>query len=107
MPVGSQATVASINQSITSLSVQLRELTHQMQNLSTSVNGQGNGLAYLESIGFGSAANPANPGGVSDAQLALNMISYLNTVQGVVNGTASQATDFNFNQELSQCWGGQ
>ena len=46
----------------------------------------------------------ANPGGVSDAQYALNMISYLNTVAGVYFGTATQGTAFNFDQQLSQMW---
>ena len=107
MAVGTALTSATINQNLSLLSVQLRDLMQQLANLSTGINGQGNGLAVLEAAGFSSAANAANPGGVSDAQLALSMISYLNTVAGVYFGTAAQTPAFNFNQELSQLWSGQ
>jgi hypothetical protein len=85
-----------------------------ISNLNLRVNGQGAGLAYLESIGYSGTANPDNPGGVSNAALALSMISYLNTNAGVYFGTVQQggtggtgAILFNFGQELSQVWGGQ
>jgi hypothetical protein len=105
MPVGNQSTQASINGSITSCATTLRDACQAIKNLSTQVNGQANGLAYLESIEYSSAANPNNPNGISDAQLALNVIAYLNTVAGVYFGTATQGTAFNFDQELSQAWG--
>jgi hypothetical protein len=95
--VGNQASSGSVNNAITSLSVQMRGVMQAVSDLSTFVNGQGTGLATLESLGYDS----------TDAQTALNMISYLNTVAGVYFGTASQATEFNFNQELSQMWAGQ
>jgi hypothetical protein len=34
------------------------------------------------------------------------MISYLNTVAGVYFGTATQGSQFNFDQQLSEVWGG-
>lgn len=107
MPVGAQTSQATINGSITSCAVQLRQVCQQIHNLSTQVNGQGNGLAMLEAIGFSSAPDPDNPGDISDALLAQNVIAYLNTVAGVYFGTATQASQFNFDQELSQAWGGQ
>lgn len=106
MPVGNQDSEASVNNRITSMSVQMRELMSQVLNLNMGINGQNTGLAYLQSIGFSGASNPANPGGISDAQYALNMIAYLNTLAGVYFGTATQTPAFNFNQELSQVWGG-
>lgn len=114
MSVGGQASTNTVNGALTSISVGMRNLMQQITNLSTWVNGQGNGLQMLVSLGFASTANTSNPGGVSDAQLALNMIAYMNTVAGVYCGTVQQggsngtaATTFNFNQELSQLWSGQ
>jgi hypothetical protein len=107
MPVGAAIGSSQIDNVITALAVNLRNIMRQIYNLNLAVNGQAAGLAYLESIGYSGTANPANPGSVSDAQLALNMIAYLNTVAGVYFGTATQATDFAFDQALSQVWGGQ
>lgn len=107
MPVGAVIGSDQINNIITALAVQLRDVADRITRLNLSVNGQGNGLAYLESIGFSGTANPENPGGVSDATLALSMISYLNTVAGICYGTGNQPAAFNFMQELSQVWAGQ
>ena len=106
MPVGSVIGSDQVNNLITALAVRLRDVMQQIADLNLAVNGQGAGLAYLQAVGFGSAANPANPGSVSDAALALSIISYLNTVAGVYFGTATQGTTFNFNQQLSMVWGG-
>jgi hypothetical protein len=107
MPVGTAIGSGQVDNIITALAVNLRDVMRRISNLNLAVNGQGAGLAYLQSIGYSSTANPANPGGVSDAALALSMISYLNTVAGVYFGTATQGTQFSFDQELSQVWGGQ
>ena len=106
MPVGATIGSSQVDNIITALAVDMRNVMRQVYNLNQAVNGQGNGLAYLESIGYSGTANPANPGGVSDAQLAQNVISYLNTVAGVYFGTATQGTDFNFDQQLSEVWAG-
>lgn len=107
MSVGATIGSDQVNNIITALAVNLRDVMRQIYNLNQAVNGQGAGLAYLESIGFGSDANPANPGDISDAQLALNVISYLTTVAGVYFGTATQGSEFNFDQQLSEVWAGQ
>lgn len=107
MPVGNQMSSATVDQILTNLAVGWRNLAQAAVNLSTEINGQGNGLATLVNLGYSSAANPGNPGGVSDAQLALNYVSYLGTNAGVFFGTASQGTDFNFNNALSPLWSGQ
>lgn len=113
MPVGSAIGSDQVNNIITSLAVQLRDIMQQIHNLDLSVNGQGTGLAYLISIGYSNAANPANPGSVSDAALALSTIGYLSTVAGVYYGTVQQggtggagATLFPFDKQLSQVWAG-
>lgn len=106
MPVGSVIGADQINNTITSLAVRLRDLMEEIRHLDLEVNGQGDGLAYLESIGFSGTANPANPGGISDAQYALNMISYEHTMSGVYFGTATQGTAFDFDQALAAVWAG-
>lgn len=97
MSVGLQLSSAQIDQQITALAVQVRKLMRAVANLSMNVNGQGNGIAMLEAAGYSAA----------DAAMAQSAISYLNTIAGVYFGTATQATDFNFDQELSQYWAGQ
>jgi hypothetical protein len=106
MPVGASIGSDQVNNIITALAVRMRDLMTDIADLNLSVNGQGAGLAYLQSVGYSNASNPANPGSVSDAALALSVIGYLNTVAGVYFGTATQAADFNFNQQLSMVWGG-
>jgi len=93
MTVGVQLTKAAVDQLITNLSVQMRDV---LTDLSLNVNGQGGGLAYLEAIGYTAG----------DAATALAAISYLNTIAGVYFGTATQDSDFDFNQTLAQYWGG-
>jgi hypothetical protein len=107
MPVGAPIGSGQVNNIITALAVNLRDIMQRIHNLNLAVNGQGAGLAYLQSVGYSGTANPDNPGGVSDAALALSVISYLNTVAGVYFGTATQGTTFNFDQQLSEVWAGQ
>lgn len=97
MSVGGQISSATIDADITNLSVAMRNLLTAVQNLSLNVNGQGDGLAFLESIGYDS----------TDAATAQGAISYMNTIAGVYFGTATQGSDFDFNQVLSQYWAGQ
>lgn len=104
MSVGSQAGSGTVDQLLTNLSVGLRNTMQAINNLNMWVNGQSQGLANLESMGYDTAS----------AQTALSMIAYLNTIAGVYYGTVQQggtggtaATMFNFNQELSQLWAGQ
>lgn len=112
--VGTQPNNATINNQLTGIALQLRELMQAASNLSTQVNGTGQGLAYLEGIGFSSAANPNNPSSMSDAAWALQVIAYFNTVAGCYFGTVQQggsggtgAADFNFHNALASLWNGQ
>jgi len=107
VPVGATIGSDQVNNVITALAVRLRDTCRQISDLNLAVNGQGAGLAYLTSIGYSGTANPANPGGISDAALALSVISYLNTVASVYFGTAAQTPAYNFDQQLSEVWAGQ
>jgi hypothetical protein len=112
--VGTQPTNATINNQLTSIAVQMRNLMQQAANLSTQVNGTGQGLAYLEEMGYASAANDSNPGDQSDAAWALEVIAYFNTVAGCYYGTVQQggsggtgAATFDFDSALASLWNGQ
>lgn len=96
MSVGTPLTSSTVDMDITNLAVTMRNLMQDVTNLSLNINGQGGGQAFLESIGYDQ----------EDAAAAQAAVSYLNTVAGVYFGTATQDSAFDFNQQLSQFWGG-
>lgn len=113
MSVGNQASNGNVDGILSNISVGVRDLMETAVNLSTWVNGGGNGIAYLAQLGYSTAPSSTNPGGVSDAQLASNYISYFNTLAGVYYGTVQQggnggtnASTFNFNNALAPLWAG-
>lgn len=95
MTVGNQPTVTSVNGTLTMLCVSLRNVCDQIRTQDTAITNMG--TAGLEALGF----DPA------DAAAMLTAFSYLSTVAGVYYGTATQASDFDFDNELSQFWAGQ
>ena len=97
MAVGTQVTSSQIDQQITALAVQMRKVMEAVSNLSLNVNGQGNGPAFLEAAGYSE----------TDAAAAQDAISHLNTVAALYHGTAAQPSAFDFNNQLSEFWGGQ
>jgi len=97
---------STIDQQLSDLAVKWRDLAEQALHLATEVTGQGNGLAMLTAAGYGTTANLANPGGISDADLALQGVNYLALLGGLFFGTAVQPTNFNFNNALSPHWAG-
>lgn len=113
MTVGGQANNGTIDSALTNLAVGIREIMRSATDLSTQVNSQGNGTAYLGSIGYSTVPSASNPGGQSDAAYAVQLIAYMNTIAGVYYGTVQQggtggtgATTFNFNNALSAVWAG-
>lgn len=107
MTVGIQSNAGSISQNITNISVALRNILQQASNLSLQVNGTGTGLATLEAFGFGSDADDLNPGSLSDAAYALQLIGYLNTMAQIYDGAATQPSTFDYNNALAAMWAGQ
>lgn len=107
MSVGGQASSATVDQDLTDLAVSWRNLATRAANLNMWITGGGNGLAYLEELGYSSEPNEANPGGISDAQYALNVVGYFNTLSGVFYGTAAQPDEFDFANALAPLCGGQ
>ena len=95
MTVGSQGNEAQVNQNLTSLALQWRNLAAVTLQQGLYLNEQG--LTGLEAMGFTTA----------DAQTVLNLIDYMTTCAQVYKGLAAQATDFNFENALIPLWAGQ
>jgi hypothetical protein len=107
MPVGAIIGSSQVDNILTNLAVNFRNLAQQAANLSIEITGQGTGLAVLQSLGYSNTANPANPGGISDAAWALQLVNYFNSVAGVWFGTAAQTPAFNYNVATGPIWAGQ
>jgi hypothetical protein len=106
MAVGAAIGSGQVDNILSSLAVNFRNLAQQAANLSIEINGQGTGLAVLESLGYSNTPNPANPGGISDAAWALQLVNYFSTVAGVWFGTATQTPAFNYNVVSAPLWAG-
>lgn len=102
MTVGNQASTGSIDASLSSNALQLREACRTAANFQEFVVSLG--LSGLEALGY----SPA------DAQSVLTFASYMNNVAGCYFGTVQQggsggtgAILFNFDNALCQLWAGQ
>ena len=95
MAVGNQATVQSVNGSLSSMAITLRNQCQCIVNLQEFITQLG--LAGLEALGF-------SP---TDAASVISYANYLNTIAGVFFGTATQATQYNFANQLAPLYAGQ
>lgn len=93
MAVGSVATQAQLNAQLAQLAQGLRTTAGQILLLWSYANTLG--LTGLEALGF----TPA------DAQAYLDAVNHLATVAQVYQGTATQATQFNFQNSLAAVTG--
>lgn len=95
MSVGNQPTQASVNNLLSSLAVQMRNICDQIRVQYTYVSTLG--VTGLEALGY----SPA------DAASVLQLMGYLNSIAAVYYGTGTQQSPSNFDQALSVAWGGQ
>lgn len=114
MSVGIQMTSEQMDQTLTTVSIQARNAMTALSNLATQVNGTGNGLAYLEGLGYSSGPNQSNPNNISDAEYALTIVSYFSQISGVYFGTVQSggaggtgAILFDIHSALAPLWAGQ
>jgi hypothetical protein len=110
MAVGNPSSVAQTNNVLTSLATQIRDLAalvQQQQGYLVKLGTTGLNNLGGPGAGFSTTANPANNGGVSDAQAVLDDINHMATVMQVYKGTATQASPFNFEDFLTHLWAGQ
>jgi hypothetical protein len=96
MTIGNQASVGSLNSTLSQLALQIRNDMRSVANFFEFLVNSG-GTAYLESLDFDS----------TDATNFYNAANYMNTIAAVYFGTATQSSEFDFDNELSQLWGGQ
>jgi hypothetical protein len=95
MTVGPQLSAAQVNAQLSQLSIGLRDACRAAANFQEwAVT---TGAAGLEAIGYDSA----------DASTVLNLANYMNTIAAVFFGTAGQASEFDFDNAISQLYGGQ
>ena len=94
MSIGNQASTGSINNMLTQYAISLRDDCQNILNLQEFITTLG--VAGLEALGFDS----------TDAASVVTMVSYLNTIAEVFNGTATQGTEFDFNNALSGLYAG-
>lgn len=94
MPVGQQPSQGSVNQTLTNLALQWRDLAQQSVQQREYLNSLG--AAGLEAINFTA----------QDAATVLLLIDYMGTVADVYHGVATQATTFNFENALTSLWAG-
>lgn len=102
MSVGIQPSASQIDTNITILANSLRKIMEQLNDYAKQINGLGQ--SGLETAGYAAA----------DATTALQIIGYYSTIVGVYYGTVQQggsggdgASTFDFDNALSQLWGGQ
>jgi len=100
MSIGNQPTVASLNNTLTNLSTQMRNLMEQVSNFNAQIGQLGtSGLENLGGTGLGFAS--------ADATAMVNAAAILNTPAAIYFGTATQATEYDFNTALCPYWAGQ
>jgi hypothetical protein len=95
MTIGNQATVAGINQSLSSYAVQLRNPCEQLGDFNLFIAQLG--MTGLVGLGFAAA----------DAANVIVQAAVLNTIAALYEGTATQAAEFDFNNALAPLWAGQ
>lgn len=94
MTVGSQTNQGNVNQNLTVLALQWRDLATGTLEQADFLNKLGQG--GLESLGFTA----------QDAAEVLTLIDYMGTCAGVYKGTATQGSEFDFEDALTPLWGG-
>lgn len=107
MSVGNQPTKQNIDQQLSNLAVQARQLAQGISNLWTQVNNgaAGSAQAVLASYGY-NGANADAPGNQSDAAYASYLLNTLHTLAQVYGGQATQPQEFDFDNALSYLWNG-
>jgi hypothetical protein len=108
MTVGIQATKAAMDQNLTALAMQMRNLMQQVQNEWTNVNNGAAGTPtdVLTKMGYDNTNTDA-PGGQSDASYAEYLLNNLNTMAQLFLGNATQADTFDFYNALAPLMAGQ
>jgi hypothetical protein len=108
MSVGMQANKAVMDQNLTQLALQMRNLMTQVANEWQSVNNGAGGtpVEVLTALGYDNSNTDA-PGDQSDAAYASYLLNTMNTLAQIYFGQATQATEYDFDNALAVLWAGQ
>jgi hypothetical protein len=108
MAIGNQPNVGGLNTQLADVAVQQETAAASAARLWAYVVSLGANqaaqVAGLEALGFESAANPINPGGVSDAQWFWTAANYTYAESQYYYG---QPSGFNYDSALANVRGGQ
>lgn len=107
MSVGTQPSKAAIDQTMTSLAVQLRNLSATAEALYLYVNNgaAGTPVQVLTGIGYDNT-NTNAPGNQSDAAYAAYLLTMFHTLVQIYQGLAAPAA-YNYEGALAPLWAGQ
>lgn len=108
MTVGQQATKASMDQTLTAVAVQLRQIMSTVNARWTFVNNGAAGAAVdvLAAIGYDNT-NATSPGGLTDAAYAEYVLNQLHTMAAIYYGQAAQPSVYDFDNALAPMWAAQ
>lgn len=107
MPVGTQPSKAAMDQTLTSMAVQLRNLAFQAESQWLYVNNgaAGTPIQVLTSIGYDNTNSNA-PGNQSDAAYAAYLLTMFDTLVQIFKGQAAPPA-YNYESALAPLWAGQ
>src|SRR5260370_10191725 len=97
MPIGTQMTVAQMNQQLTSFAVQHRNISDQVQTWARQIAAIGS--AGLQAVPY----NMSQP----DADAMIQKANYFLNLAGVFYGTATVGAAFNFDNAFLGLYAGQ
>lgn len=97
-----------MDDNLTSLAIQMRQLMQQVDNLWTFVNNgaEGTPVEVLAALGYDNTTDSA-PGNQTDASYASYLLNTMNTMAQVYFGQATQGTDYDFDNALAVLWAAQ
>lgn len=107
MPVGSQPSKAAMDQTLTSMAVQLRNLAATAEAMYLYVNNgaAGTPVQVLTAIGYNNTNTDA-PGSQSDASYASYLLTMFHTLVQIYQGLAAPPA-YNYEGALAPLWAGQ
>jgi tetrahydromethanopterin S-methyltransferase subunit D len=97
-----------MDQTLTAVAVQLRQIMSTVSARWTFINNgaAGTAVAVLTEIGYDNT-NASAPGGLTDAAYAAYLLNQLNTMASIYYGQAAQPSTYDFNNALASLWAAQ
>lgn len=103
-PVGQPVSMNQIDAQLTNYAIQLRDLANAASNVVTAIEASSSPVLVLAAAGYSNdtaSSNPSNPGGITDAAYAYQLIQLFGTLVAVYRGDATVAVATDFEQQLA------